>query len=245
MKKIVFIFFAFVLCLTLASCGNGKGEETADGTNTPVSSTGVEIDEIEKEIEEKNSELAQKSEEKKKEEAKATSADKSEWIKAYKNILLNLDKEDVDLNDQNPKFCLCFIDGDDIPELVISTGDFHAAGCYVFTYADGRPVNLGPFGSFGTIQYVEKSGIIIDGLGNNGYLNETYYKLENGMIDSLLDFEIETRDSEIYMIDGSEITKAQYDSLVAKATDGAKPVSSPEYEKCFAVTDESIDKNLK
>ena len=245
MKKIFCVFFALILCLTLASCGAGKSTETADETNSPDSSTGVEIAEIEKEIAEKNSELSIRSEEKKKEEASTTAMDKSVWIKAYKGVLLDLKKADVELTTQEAKFCLCYIDGDDIPELVVSTGDFHAAGCYVFTFSNGKAVNLGPFGSFGVIQYIEKSGVIIDNLGNNGYFNETYYKLENGMIESLLDFEIETIDSEKYYIDGSEITKAQYDSLVSKVTNGAKTVSSPEYEKCFAVTEESIEKNLK
>lgn len=246
MKKFLCIFFSLAFCLALASCGADKSGETADKTNSPDSSTGAQIAEIEKEIAEKNSELAQRSENKKKEEATAaSSADNSKWIKAYKDVLLNLDKSDVELSTQDAKFCLCYVDSDDIPELIVSTGDFHAACCYLFTYSNGKAANLGPFGTFGTIQYIEKKGIIVDSLGNNGYFNETYYKLENGMIDSLLDFEIETRESEIYMIDGSEITKAQYDSLVAKVTNGAKPVSSPGYEKCFAVTEESIDKNLK
>ncbi|MBR4766432.1 MAG: hypothetical protein IK085_06695 [Clostridia bacterium] len=245
MKKVVCIFIAFILCMTLASCGAGKKTETSDGTNSTDASTAVEIAEIEKEIAEKNAELAKKSDEKKKDGDSTPAADRNEWIKAYRNILLNLDKEDIELTDQKPKFCLCLIDSDDIPELVVSTGDFHAASCYLFTFSNGKAVNLGPFGTFGTIQFVEKSGIIIDSLGNNGYLNETYYKLENGMIDSLLDFEIETRDSEKYMIDGSEITKAQYDSLVAKATGGTKPISSPEYENCFEISEESINKNLK
>ena len=245
MKKVICIFITFVFCMTLASCSAGNNTETSDKTNSADSSTAVEIVEIEKEIAEKNAELAKKSDEKKKDVNSAPAADRNEWIKAYKNILLNLDKEDIELNDQKPKFCLCFIDGDDIPELVVSTGDFHAASCYLFTFSNGKAVNLGPFGTFGTVQYVENSGIVIDSLGNTGYLNETYYKLENGMIDSLLDIEIETGDSEIYMIDGSEITKAQYDSLVAKVTGGTNPISSPEYENCFEISEESINKNLK
>ncbi|MBQ6263909.1 MAG: hypothetical protein IJK60_00475 [Clostridia bacterium] len=243
MKKTLCLILSFALCMTLAACGADKADNTAVETSSPDGSAVVEIAETEKEITEKNSEPAKKSEEKSKDETKAPG--NGEWIKAYKDVLLNLDKADIELTTQEAKFCLCFIDGDSVPELVVSTGDFHAACCYVFTFSGGKAVNLGPFGSFGTIQYIEKIGIIIDSLGNNGYFNETYYKLENGIIDALLDFEIETRETENYLLDGKEITKAQYNSLVSEVTNGTKPASSPNYEKCFAVTAQSVDKNLK
>lgn len=240
MKKILCFVFVFILCLSFAACGAEKSGENISETNSETESV-IITDESEKATEKKELTTTKK-------DVKTTAAavDKKEWIKAYKDVLLNLDKADIDLTDQNPKFCLCYIDDNDIPELVISTGDFHAACCYVFTYVGGKAVNLGPFGEFGEIKYIDKGGIIIDKLGNNGYFVETYYKLSKGALDSPLEFEIDSRDeNSLYYVDGEEISKAKYNSLVAEATGKAKIVSSPGYEKCFAVNKESVDKNLK
>ena len=242
MKKVLCLVFAFILCLLLAACGTDKTDTQATEKTAAVQ---AEITETQNDVSEKIPETEVNNEKKESGQPDASAVDKGEWIKAYRDVLLSLDKQDIELYDQSPKFCLCYIDDNDVPELVISLGDFHAAGCYVFTFADGRALNLGPFGEFGAITYIEKSGLIIDRLGNNGYFVETYYRLDGGALDSALDFEIETLDGEKYMSDGKEITKAQYDSLVSKLTGGAKTVSSPGYEKCFPVSQESVDNNLR
>lgn len=58
------------------------------------------------------------------------------------------------------RFGLAFIYEDDVPELLIFPDDCHAAGVKVYTYTWDRVVELGEFGSFGTMQYVKREGMI-------------------------------------------------------------------------------------
>lgn len=47
------------------------------------------------------------------------------------------------------KYSLGFINEDDIPELFITEGFYHACGTQVFTYIDGKIVPVGEFGEYG------------------------------------------------------------------------------------------------
>ena len=243
MKKFLCLICVTAICLAFNACSAEKSGTAQTGSAGSEESQTNAPDEVISEI---ISGIADKKPEKKAETTSATSVNRSEWINAYKEVLLNLDKEDIELYDQEPRFCLCYIDSDSVPELVISTGNFHAAGCFIFTFADGKAVNLGPFGGFGQTDYIEKGNVIIDGYGNNGYFVETYCKLDGGILDTLLEVEIDSREEdEKYTVDGKEITKAQYDTIVSEITAGSPQKSTAEYEKCFAITQESIDKNLK
>lgn len=72
------------------------------------------------------------------------------------------------------RFTLAYIDDDDIPELILSEGDYHAAGVRVFFYdtENKKAVDLGEsFGEGGGFSYFYKKGVIYDyyfgrGVGN-------------------------------------------------------------------------------
>ncbi len=46
-------------------------------------------------------------------------------------------------------FRLVYIDGDDIPELLLMEDNCHAAGVWGYTYCNDRIIEVGEFGSFG------------------------------------------------------------------------------------------------
>lgn len=78
------------------------------------------------------------------------------------------------------RFELVFIDEDDIPELLIILDDCHAAGVRVYTYIDDSVVEVGEFGSFGKMQYVERSGMIFDHYMGQGEAHTYFWRMEGG-----------------------------------------------------------------
>ncbi len=79
-------------------------------------------------------------------------------------------------------FRLVYIDGDDIPELLLMEDYCHAAGVWVYTYYDGRMIEVGGFGSFGGMRYLKKEGRISGGFTGQGATESYYYELEQGKL---------------------------------------------------------------
>lgn len=78
------------------------------------------------------------------------------------------------------RFELVFIDGDDIPELLIFLDDSHAAGVEVFTYNGDSVIAVGEFGSSGRMQYVEKGGMIFSHHMGQGEAHTYFFRMEDG-----------------------------------------------------------------
>lgn len=78
------------------------------------------------------------------------------------------------------RFRLVYIDEDAIPELLVFKDNSHAAGVYVYTYTQDKVAELGEFGSFGRMQYVEKGGMIFDHFMGQGESNSYFHLLKDG-----------------------------------------------------------------
>ncbi|MCR4656359.1 MAG: hypothetical protein K5770_09050 [Lachnospiraceae bacterium] len=80
------------------------------------------------------------------------------------------------------RFAFGYIDGDDIPELLMSFGTFHVAGVYIFTINKeiGETVLTGEFSSFGGVSYVEKKNRILSQYGNHGYYMQVVSMIDGG-----------------------------------------------------------------
>ena len=64
---------------------------------------------------------------------------------------------------------LAYVTDDEIPELLVSDGDYHASGITVFTLDQSENIiSLGTFGSNGEFEYAEKEGYISCEYGNQG-----------------------------------------------------------------------------
>lgn len=55
-----------------------------------------------------------------------------------------------------PRFCLAFIDDNEIPELLIMDDYIHGEGVKVYTYFDNNIVEIGEYGFMGNMSYVSK-----------------------------------------------------------------------------------------
>ena len=126
-----------------------------------------------------------------------TSDDYTEAIAAYADVLNDINTSEMDFETDEMHIEAAYIDSDDVPELLVSYGNYHMCGVHVYRYdlAEGRATHLGEFGSFGVMGYYEKSSLIECYYGNMGCY--TYYLSEmNGN-------EVKLKDS--WLIDGSGI----------------------------------------
>lgn len=119
------------------------------------------------------------------------------------------------------RFFLGYIDEDDIPELIVPTGDFHAAGVDIYTYVDGEVISLGSYGSFGMISFGEKTGTIqsnYTGMGGNTF---DFYQLSRGEIkhiiniSSFTDFSDE-QEHTTYRIDDLEVSQNAFQQKLSE-----------------------------
>lgn len=106
-----------------------------------------------------------------------------DYAEAYYGFLREYYRNNPDSEFRPIGFRLVYIDGDDIPELLLMEDKYHAAGVLVYTYYDGRMVEVGEFGSIGTMQYIEKKGMIFSGFYNMGEGWSGYYELGQGVLE--------------------------------------------------------------
>ena len=85
-----------------------------------------------------------------------------ELKESYAQTYFTFLKEESDpVKENRPlRFRLAYIDDDDTPELLLMKDNSHPAGVWVYTYKNGRVVEVGEFGSIGGMQYLEKRGMI-------------------------------------------------------------------------------------
>lgn len=119
------------------------------------------------------------------------------------------------------RFGLAFIDEDDIPELLIFPDDCHAAGVRIYTYIDDSVVEVGEFGSFGKMQYVEGNGMIFDHYMGQGEAHTYFWRMEGGEAIQVSHMHSWPDNSrywetgeyrEFYEIDGRSVTEEVYQS---------------------------------
>lgn len=103
----------------------------------------------------------------------------------YREFLINnysgleYDEDEDDL--RQAKFGLFYVDSDEVPELVISTGGYHNARAELYTIVDNRVKYIGEYGQSGGFQFGEKTGVISSyRFANGGADNYAFYSLENG-----------------------------------------------------------------
>lgn len=139
---------------------------------------------------------------------------KEPYAQAYYTFL----KEESDpVKENRPlRFRLAYIDDDDTPELLLMKDNSHPAGVWVYTYKNGRVVEVGEFGSIGGMQYLEKRGMIFSGFYNMGEGFSQFYMLKDGTAEKICEFhdidvEAFTEPVEpLYEIDNVPVSETEY-----------------------------------
>lgn len=148
--------------------------------------------------------------------------EQSEALEGYASFLTEYaaaQKEDG--GEKTSVFTLIFLDGDEVPELVVMDGDAHLCEAFVYRFEEGRAVPAGSYGQYGTLFYREKEGIVLDSYDSFGDVYDDVYQIEGGQITHLQSFSERTEISEtegewldaVYTVDGKEVSREQYQKV--------------------------------
>ena len=125
--------------------------------------------------------------EKMKEILNGSTSDSNEWRRAYRKYLgdechfMNREQNHPDsVANFDSRFALCYIDDDDVPELVIYMGE-KVSPSIILTFRNGILDVLGLDYANGFVSYSERKGLLTYcATGTDGYVEEKYYMLKNG-----------------------------------------------------------------
>lgn len=134
----------------------------------------------------------------------------SSYTTAYQRFLETYVKENRYAH--MARVMLAFIDDDDIPELILIEDNSHAARVKVYTYYQESLIELGEFGSMGSMLYVEKGGMILSGFTGMGECDSDFYHVEGGeakLVCSMMDYQ-PLEGSPFFEIDGVRVTEETY-----------------------------------
>lgn len=204
MKKTVFIIVTAILCAAIAVESayivrlrrSGDEPVSAPLTETTAAETVTEEETTAEPVTEETTQPA----------------DTAQWKKAYRDLLQKRLDEEGETG--YTYFNLIYIDGDDIPELVIQAGDSHVSQPELYMYYNGEAVYLGVFGGYGSFSYYERENVFISGFGNQGAFNTSYLRLEDGKAMEIVSFydnagAVDEEDAE-YEVDGKPVSAEEY-----------------------------------
>lgn len=138
------------------------------------------------------------------------------------------------------RFALVYINGDVIPELVLSDGSYHVSWSEAYTYTkDGMKKLEGAGSDFGAFYYAPEQNLIRSFASKNGgYEIETLYKIKQGQTEQVKSFYAYSNGNE-YKVDDSKVSKDEYTSQYNAAKKGYT-IKSLTYEKMFVNTKANV-----
>lgn len=139
------------------------------------------------------------------------------YARAYLEFLTEYVQNSKDGKGQGARFSLVFVDDDDIPELLLMEDDCHARGVKVFTYYQEQVAELGAFGSFGLMQYVERAGLIFSHYMGHGESDNDFFEIKEGQAVLICNmhstpYRKNGIDTKLYEIDGVAVNEETYQS---------------------------------
>ena len=137
------------------------------------------------------------------------------YAQAYLEFLTEYAQNSKDGKGQGARFSLAFVDNNDIPELLLMEDDCHAEGVKVFTYYQDQVVELGAFGSFGLMQYVERAGLIFSHYMGHGESDNDFFEIKEGQAVLICNmhstpYRRNGIDTSLYEIDGVAVNEKTY-----------------------------------
>ncbi|MDE7341737.1 MAG: hypothetical protein K2N80_14495 [Lachnospiraceae bacterium] len=151
-------------------------------------------------------------------------AEQSEVLEGYGAFLAEYaSQRDESDSREVPGFAFTYLDGDDVPELIVIDGYAHSCGAAVYTFEKGEVISVGAYGQYGAMGYREKEGIVFDDYDTGGNVYSSVYQIE-GKEETLLqsysercDFSAEGEEVQYaYMVDGKEVSEEQYREVCDK-----------------------------
>ena len=254
MKKYLFAALIAAVCVSATACTTSPAEVPDDNAEAGQPITSEESDAAETEDaslseedeEEKHSEdSAEESEEEAPAEEPEEEADPDRaWKDTYAAALWIY--ASGELYTPDCRFSLAYIDGDDIPELLIHQGSDHACGVEIYAYLDGGLINVSTedtpaaFGAYGSLSYAEKGNRIASSYRAMGEHTCDMYTLDDRraavLTRSYFDNEDNADEAPVYQIDGADVSAEEYHA--AFDTDNAD-LALADYESAYEFTSEN------
>lgn len=146
------------------------------------------------------------------------------------------------------KFALAYIDTDEIPELLVFPGDYHASMVEVYTFYDNEVCNVGSFGSSGCITYATKQNLISSVYAGQGSVSYEYYSIQEGMAHlaksiGYTDYDFET-EKEAYYIDDKKVSENEYNQELVKYQNNRKWTEASCYADGFEINELTIEEMI-
>ncbi len=146
---------------------------------------------------------------------KSEDIQQASYAQAYLEFLTEYAQNSKDGKGQGARFSLAFVDDNDIPELLLMEDDCHAEGVKVFTYYQDQVVELGAFGSFGLMQYVERAGLIFSHYMGHGESDNEFFEIKEGQAVLICNmhstpYRKNGIDTSLYEIDGVAVNEKTY-----------------------------------
>ena len=146
---------------------------------------------------------------------KSEDIQQASYAQAYLEFLTEYAQNSKDGKGQGARFSLAFVDDNDIPELLLMEDDCHAEGVKVFTYYQDQVVELGAFGSFGLMQYVERAGLIFSHYMGHGESDNQFFEIKEGQAVLICNmhstpYRKNGIDTSLYEIDGVAVNEKTY-----------------------------------
>lgn len=113
-------------------------------------------------------------------QAENTEALSNDWATAYREYLNDYLTENENGYLPYERFSLQYIDNDDVPELLLSTGFSHPSVVDILSFVDGEVKVVKELGEWGTICIQEKTGTVVELFQGMGYSSVVVSELKNG-----------------------------------------------------------------
>ena len=174
------------------------------------------------------------------ESAEETSWTGGSYMGAYRRFLESYVEENE--YTQSARIVLAYIDDDNVPELLLIEDCIHPAMVNVYAYYQESVIELGEFGSFGSMQYVERGGNIFSGWSGMGEGVSNFYRVEDGeakLICSIRSYEPFDGSLKTYEIDGVSAAEEEYDKKWEELYDTYE-YTTISYDNAFAIQESEI-----
>ena len=168
------------------------------------------------------------------------------WKEAYAEIMRNYRDERSSLT---TRFAIRDMDGDGVPELFLTDGNYHMAQCPIYTWAKNEngayeAVNLGEYGSSGVVQVVPGESFLLAGYMGQGFSIVTYYRLTNGHLEKMENFVQNVAgnpDVAPYTINDEEVSEEDFNSRKQIWSQKSSLFVTVAYEIMTGITEGNIE----
>jgi len=113
------------------------------------------------------------------------------------------------------------LDGDDIPELIISAGFFHAGGCRIYSYVNSEVIELGWLGQWGVVSFYPKSGLMYSPWSGQGHYVAKWYEIKDHEMKLLYTYGFWLKEGgmKLYEINGESASEEEYNEYLEEHSD--------------------------